>query len=360
MKRISIFFLSLIILTGCESAYEKSLKERLPSDIDLTNTIIFDADTNSNKIYDPQIFAVKVDSPHTLYQLTNTKYPLSYPVWLPDGSGIMFLSKRFDTYEDNYIGWADDSEIYIIDRNGTRRVVRCFDNLTEKEKKKYDDILNGVISNPIPTTSEKVIYNLFHDRLIIQDLGKSEISLRYIEEESYNLEIFEEFAISRGEKRLAFIGRERNFEFSWPYPDSIHPSAYKYSKEEICVLNIDGTGYKKLTYNNVPERGPCWSKAGEKIYFDRYLNWSIKYKGDFNKDIFVINADGTNEQNLTNSPNTNDYSPEVSPDDKYIAYISKKEDRYTEIWIMDRDGSNKHRILKLQVYGIPDLSWSPK
>ena len=55
---------------------------------------------------------------------------------------------------------------------------------------------------------------------------------------------------------------------------------------EIFVMNADGTGVQQLTDNNDSESFPAWSPSGKKIAFssDRY--------GD--SEIFVMNADGSN------------------------------------------------------------------
>ena len=357
IKKILTLSLSVTILAGCGLSYKKSLKEKLPSDIDLTNTIIFEADTNSNKLCDPQIFAVKVDSPRILYQLTNTRYPLSDPVWLPDGSGIMFLSIRFDTYKDNYIGWADDPEIYIIDTIGTWRIIKCWNNLSKQEREKYDYMLNGYIRNKPILASDKVLYNVMGNCLIIQDTVTSEVSFRYIDRNSLGLSEFGEFALSPDGKKLAFVSQTKTeYKALGKVPS---PSCYA-GIEEISIMNIEGTDYKRLTLNKVPDGYPCWSKDGKSIYFDRDPNWKLEDEGNFHRDIFIMNQDGTNQRNLTDSPTTDDYRPECSPDGKYIAYVSSREEEYTEIWIINTDGSNRHRILKLRSFGIGSLSWFPK
>jgi WD40 repeat protein len=58
--------------------------------------------------------------------------------------------------------------------------------------------------------------------------------------------------------------------------------------------------------------------------------------------IVVTDENGKNLINLTNN-NSDNSSPVWSPDGKYIAFISGR-DGNSEIYIMDADGSNQHRI----------------
>ena len=59
-----------------------------------------------------------------------------------------------------------------------------------------------------------------------------------------------------------------------------------------------------------------------------------------NYDIYVINADGTAKQNLTNSPAVNDRQPSWSPDGSRIAFLTDRNGRW-EVWVMNVDGSNQ-------------------
>ena len=59
---------------------------------------------------------------------------------------------------------------------------------------------------------------------------------------------------------------------------------------------------------------------------------------DGNYEIYVMDADGSNQTNLTNNPAQDGY-PSWSPDGSVIAFISDRDGNY-EIHVMDADGSN--------------------
>jgi TolB protein len=65
---------------------------------------------------------------------------------------------------------------------------------------------------------------------------------------------------------------------------------------EICVMNADGTGQRRLTNNTIGDLTPTWSPDGSKIVFHRRVGG----RGQF--QLFMINANGTGERQLTGPP----------------------------------------------------------
>jgi Tol biopolymer transport system component len=111
----------------------------------------------------------------------------------------------------------------------------------------------------------------------------------------------------------------------------------------IWVMNADGSGQTDLNIPDIfsKDEGPSFSPDGSKIAFSRVL-----FEGEppFNDDIWVMNADGSGQTNLSDSPASEDYMPEFSPDGTKIAFVSDQDgdpDPFNamEIYVMNADGS---------------------
>jgi Tol biopolymer transport system component len=73
----------------------------------------------------------------------------------------------------------------------------------------------------------------------------------------------------------------------------------------IYRVNADGTGLRKLAGGPGPDHGPTWSPDGRLIAF-------VSTRDDpahHTSDIFVMNADGSGQRNLTHTPNVSEHTP---------------------------------------------------
>ena len=103
---------------------------------------------------------------------------------------------------------------------------------------------------------------------------------------------------------------------------------------EVFVMDADGTNERKLTNNTYDDQGPVWSPDSTQIAF-----FSIR---DEDREIYVVNADGTNERQLTNNT-YQDWDPSWSPDGSQIAFTSDRR-RGFQIFIMNADGTNERQL----------------
>jgi dipeptidyl aminopeptidase/acylaminoacyl peptidase len=84
---------------------------------------------------------------------------------------------------------------------------------------------------------------------------------------------------------------------------------------EIWTANADGTNLLQLTGNSDDDRHPAWSPDGTKIVFA-----SDRAAGTTLSDLYVMNADGTGQVAITNSPSVDETHPAWSPDGTKIAF----------------------------------------
>jgi Tol biopolymer transport system component len=75
-----------------------------------------------------------------------------------------------------------------------------------------------------------------------------------------------------------------------------------------------------------------------------------------NDEVFVMNADGTRQRDLTNNPHS-DYSPAWSPDGRTIAFATDRRGRPNDLWLMDADEGNQRPLVEQR--GIDEYpTWS--
>ena len=133
---------------------------------------------------------------------------------------------------------------------------------------------------------------------------------------------------------------------------------------EIYVMEVDGNNQRRLTNNPNFDISPSWSPDGKRIAFMSDRDGHVDILGGLlNFEIYVMDADGGNPQNLTNNPN-DDSSPSWSPDGKRIVFSSDRDgnregnrENY-EIYVMEVDGNNQQRLTDNDFYD-RHPSWSP-
>ncbi len=99
-------------------------------------------------------------------------------------------------------------------------------------------------------------------------------------------------------------------------------------------------------------KGICGPKASSelklkeipfKIVYETYRNTN----GKENWELYLINADGSNPVNLTNSPNVDEMYPHASPDGRRICFVADEQigrQKVRNVYYMNIDGSGRVKV----------------
>jgi Tol biopolymer transport system component len=144
--------------------------------------------------------------------------------------------------------------------------------------------------------------------------------------------------------------------------------AFKSGLDAIWTVNPDGTALTQLTPGYAPgatcqtgDEEPHWSPDGTKILFTR--------QKDGSQEIWVMNADGTNQTKLTNDGDgllcttgkTWDENASWSPDGKKIIFTSSRASNgFNEsLYTMNADGTGQALLLSMPTALVSEASYSP-
>lgn len=128
------------------------------------------------------------------------------------------------------------------------------------------------------------------------------------------------------------------------------------SSRDLFIMNADGTNKRALTNNELYEESPAWSPDGSKIAFTRLIKEQVDTTLVSNGEIFIMNADGSKVQRLTQKAGY-DSGAAFSPDGSQIAFYGMANESF-DLFIMNADGSNLYNLTNdsLEAYS---PSWSP-
>ena len=246
----------------------------------------------SKIVYDCALDVCVVNEDGTgLVNLTNSPdvYDID-PVWSPDGTRIAFASSRtVPTNEDGNI------EIFVMDADGTNVVQQTFTTTG----------LGEFVNSYEPTWNPSGTEIAFEGW---RSTGFPEIIKITVDG-------------TGAETVLTNPGDfGSKFQPDWSPDGTKIIFTWSLGQQDIHVINVDGSGETNLTPDTIgsDQRDGVWSPDGARFAFTDTRFWSIP---DFNTEIFVRDADGTGEIQVTDHPSI-DEEPSWSPDGTEIAFAS--------------------------------------
>ena len=153
------------------------------------------------------------------------------------------------------------------------------------------------------------------------------------------------------QKRITDFGDGGALEPAWS-PDgktiAFVNSRQSTGKMNISVLGADGT-LRELQSHSSQSFGPTWSPDGTKLAVS-----SLRPPANTLRDIYIMDSDGSNPINLTETPERDEVFPGFSPNSSRICFS-----RDSGLYLMNADGSDLTPLANKHILSGP-CDWSPE
>ena len=122
-------------------------------------------------------------------------------------------------------------------------------------------------------------------------------------------------------------------------------------RNQIHVMDSNGENIRRIT-EGAFDLNPAWSPDG------RTIAYGGREMGEENRKIHLIAPDGTNRRRLAGDIQSWDMAAAWSPDSQRIAFLSSRGIWGNEIYVMDADGTNQRRLTR-DGWDDRHPAWSP-
>ena len=246
-------------------------------------------------------------------QFGDLPWRFSNPTWSPDGKVIAY-GRRMKAQPD----WGPQGVYEVSVRDGSEKLITSHEWLQVGRLAWLDDGSGLII-----TAAER--FGLFQIWHLSYPGGDAR---RITNDESKN---YRGVSLATDASLLATTQQDEQSSI-WIAPDG------------------DATRAQRITRGRYEGRyGVAWT-PDDRIVYHSFASG--------NEDIWIMNADGSGQSQLTVNPGTDDDCCEVSPDGRYIVFRSQRGDG-TTLWRMDRDGGNAKQLIREgnQPTVTPDGRW---
>jgi dipeptidyl aminopeptidase/acylaminoacyl peptidase len=308
VRRVSLVVVSIAVLAALAPAPAGAQSSVWPSG---NGVIVFRSDRDG----DPDVFALD-PSQGTATKLTSgSEVADVQPAWAPEGGRVLYVRRR--------VRLASGSDLFVMNAAGTARRRVTSTRVPERDPSWSP---NGTRIVYAARTDPGGRFRLFvakadgsgRAQLTTQTAGTADRAPAWSPDGS----------------RIAFVSdRDGGF-------------------PELYVVDADGTGVRRLTNNSLIDGNPSWSSDGARLVFERCCK-------NGTSDLFTIDVATRAEVNLTASTTQQEFDPAWSPDGSRIAFVAFEVGQDNiDVWVMNADGSSQQRLT--QEAG-PDLSpdWQP-
>jgi Tol biopolymer transport system component len=248
-------------------------------------------------------------------QLTFRRADDGQPAWSPDGRRIAFKTAQFGS-----------NQLAIMDADGSNEALltRTF-RFSEGQPSWSAD-------------AKKLIYRRTPENPLVQNGDIWVLDIEASRGDPTN-PVTQPVLVLAGDDRYPTFSPDSTKIAFRHGDDLIEPSG----DEEVYVMDADGTNVRRLTSNADFDSAPAWSPDGRRLAFENAPGASLQPGVEpHEKDIYVMDADGTNVRRLTDSPGL-DEGPVWSPDGTKIAFSSDRTGQQ-EIFVMNADGSDQQAL----------------